>query len=106
MDFNLSKEQQMILLGLVVAMVVGLAVMFFRNYFSGSSDGMVIEEPKKLSNSCPTSVMVHVTGAVRREGVYRLNFGDRVLEAVKLAGGPKPEADLSAINLAELVKDG
>jgi competence protein ComEA len=50
--------------------------------------------------------IVHVVGAVRRSGVYRLAAGSRVQEAVRRAGGPRHDADLDAINLAARVADG
>ncbi|MEA2303685.1 MAG: competence protein ComEA [Solirubrobacteraceae bacterium] len=50
--------------------------------------------------------LVHVAGAVRRPGVYRLAEGDRVRDAVARAGGRAPGADVDAINLAAKVVDG
>jgi len=52
------------------------------------------------------AVTVHVAGAVRRPGVYRLRAGARAEEAVRRAGGARGRADLSAINLAAKVEDG
>jgi competence protein ComEA len=52
------------------------------------------------------SVTVHVTGAVRRPGVYELDEGARVFEAVRKAGGAKPGADRQRLNLAAPVRDG
>jgi competence protein ComEA len=51
-------------------------------------------------------VLVHVAGAVRRPGVYRMKEGDRVDDAVQRAGGPTRRADLAAVNLAAKVQDG
>jgi competence protein ComEA len=51
-------------------------------------------------------LVVHVTGAVRRPGVYRLPAGTRVNDAVKRAGGPAPRAELEAVNLAARLADG
>jgi competence protein ComEA len=50
--------------------------------------------------------VVHVAGAVRRPGVYRLQTGDRIEDAVRRAGGPSAAADVNAINLAARVSDG
>ncbi|MBC7247844.1 MAG: helix-hairpin-helix domain-containing protein [Actinobacteria bacterium] len=54
----------------------------------------------------PRVLTVHVAGAVARPGVVRLQEGARVLDAVEGAGGPLPEADLDALNLAQPVQDG
>ncbi len=50
--------------------------------------------------------VVHVAGAVRRPGVYRMPAGARVEAAVRRAGGPTRRADLGAVNLAAEVQDG
>jgi competence protein ComEA len=49
---------------------------------------------------------VHVAGAVRRPGVYRMRPGARVDDAVRQAGGGTARADLGAVNLAAKVEDG
>jgi competence protein ComEA len=49
---------------------------------------------------------VHVAGAVRRPGVYRMRAGSRIDDAVRRAGGATSKADLSAVNLAAKVEDG
>lgn len=51
-------------------------------------------------------VYVHVAGAVRRPGLYRLRDGARVAAALARAGGAKPRADLTGTNLAAQVQDG
>jgi competence protein ComEA len=49
---------------------------------------------------------VHVAGAVRRPGLFRVPAGSRVASAVARAGGPGPKADLTLVNLAARVQDG
>jgi len=51
-------------------------------------------------------VYVHVAGAVRRPGLYRLPEGARVAAAIARAGGPRRRADLTGTNLAARVADG
>jgi competence protein ComEA len=51
-------------------------------------------------------VVVDVTGAVARPGVYRLPAGSRVDDAVRRAGGSTAGAELEAVNLAARLADG
>lgn len=51
-------------------------------------------------------LLVHVCGAVSCPGVYELSEGDRVLDAVKAAGGFSEDAAQDALNLAQEVEDG
>src|SRR5215210_2785854 len=53
-----------------------------------------------------SQLTIHVAGAVRRPGVYRLKAGSRVDDAVQLAGGARARADLSGLNLAAEPEDG
>ena len=67
---------------------------------SSSSD----RAPVQTTAAAPVLV-VDVSGAVRRPGVYRLAAGARVLEAVRRAG-PRRRADLAGVNLAARLTDG
>ena len=69
---------------------------------------IAIEGPAaaKASRSRVTRVYVHVAGAVRRPGLYRVREGARVGAALELAGGPTRKADLTGTNLAARVEDG
>ncbi len=51
-------------------------------------------------------LVVHVAGAVRRPGVYRLREGARVDDAVQRAGGSTRRAELTQLNLAAKLEDG
>jgi competence protein ComEA len=71
---------------------------------SGDSSG---EDGFSLSSSGQGSdVVVDVTGAVNRPGVYRLPAGARVTDAVERAGGASSKAQLEAVNLAARLADG
>ncbi|MBS1891927.1 MAG: helix-hairpin-helix domain-containing protein [Actinobacteria bacterium] len=53
-----------------------------------------------------SDVVIDVTGAVRKPGVYRMPAGSRVNDAVKRAGGSTARASLDSINLAARLADG
>jgi competence protein ComEA len=52
------------------------------------------------------ALTVHVVGAVRRPGLYRVADGSRIDDAIRKAGGPRPKAALELVNLAAPVADG
>ena len=52
-----------------------------------------------------TQVGVYISGAVVNPGVYMGTGGSRLANALLLAGGATAEADLSAVNLAAVVRD-
>ncbi len=49
---------------------------------------------------------VHVDGAVKNPGVYYLDAGARVIDAVEAAGGLTKKALTASVNLAQGVEDG
>lgn len=64
-------------------------------------DGNVISETENTDLIC-----VHVCGAVNNAGVYYLEEGSRVHEAVEMAGGFGTNAAKDFVNLADVVFDG
>jgi competence protein ComEA len=54
----------------------------------------------------PTTIVVHVAGAVRRPGLVRLAERSRVQDAIDAAGGLTRAARPGQLNLAQLLTDG
>ncbi|WP_205697737.1 ComEA family DNA-binding protein [Conexibacter sp. SYSU D00693] len=65
----------------------------------GASGGVAVEQDRGRP------AVVHVVGAVRRPGLYRLPAGARVADAVEEAGGATGRAELTGLNLAAKVAD-
>lgn len=64
--------------------------------------------PAAEESEPPTQAVyfVHVCGQVNAPGVYEMEPGSRIYEAVELAGGFSPEADSQYLNLAQEIADG
>ncbi len=62
--------------------------------------------PFSAPSGKPMTVKVQVAGEVNKPGVYELPFNARVQDAVRLAGGFRPLADKSTMNLADWAQDG
>ena len=57
-------------------------------------------------SSSRSQLLVDVSGAVRRPGVYRLSAGSRINDALVKAGGATKAADLTLVNRAASLTDG
>ena len=62
--------------------------------------------PEEIKPSSQASYVVHVCGQVKEPGVYELEPGSRVYQAVEMAGGFGPDAASWYLNLAQEVADG
>ena len=95
---------QLVAWGIAAAIAVFAA---FRLLAPGGAAPSAPPPPVKVAGSSERSgLWVHVAGAVRRPGLYRLRGSARVGAALERAGGPLRRADLSAVNLAATVEDG
>ncbi len=110
--FSLSRIQIVIMLILALLILSGGVILYLRSrptivqssqLESLRSSKISANKPKRATAK---TIFVHVAGAVNNPGVYRLKAGDRVIEAVKKAGGETSQANLDALNLAAKVLDG
>src|SRR5215218_10238449 len=91
--------------GAVLAVVLGLTQLRHGGDASGASPRAATPIAIKASDG-GGRVVVHVAGAVRQPGVYKLATGARVDDAVQRAGGATRHADLGGLNLAAELEDG
>ena len=108
------SRPQLVAYAFAAIVVLALGVRFMQ----GQAHSAAAPAPAGASAAAPASAavrieprraavaLIHVAGAVRSPGVYRLREGERVQDAIRRAGGPRPGADLNAINLAAKVADG
>jgi competence protein ComEA len=107
-----SEDRRRTLLPYLAAAVVLLllAMRVFSASGGGDTPAVALDGARQRPAASPSRaqgrVWVHVTGAVRRPGLYRLAADSRAGEALDAAGGFARRADLSAINLAATVRDG
>jgi competence protein ComEA len=107
LDMHVPRISRGRALAYVAVLLVGLTLagrLAFR-----SEEGAREEVAPALLRAEPAPVrklLVHVVGAVREPGLYRLDDGSRIDDAVRAAGGPRPKAALDLLNLAAPVADG
>ncbi len=101
-------------LALCVVGVLVVAVLGLRQLGGRSSAGAGAGAPRPVATIDVQEdgaggggrLTVHVAGAVRDPGVYRLPADARVDDAVRRAGGASARADLGGLNLAAELEDG
>jgi competence protein ComEA len=88
------------IIGLLIALIlVGGAVFFYRQTSLPHSTEITISPPSP-------EISVYVEGEVVNPGVYMLEQGALISDAIDAAGGFTPDADRSAVNLAATLRDG
>jgi competence protein ComEA len=104
-DFALDRRR------LLVAAAVLVVVLVLGGRLLSKPDHASVPPPVRLAaaparTTVASQLFVHVVGAVRRPGLYRLADGSRVADALRRAGGSTRKAQLELVNLAARVADG
>ena len=114
-----------VLVGICAVIVIGIAIAGYSLLgglssdsfsFGVGEDGATVEveglelmdaaEAEDAGGQVAPTIAVHVSGAVAAPGVYELEEGARVADAVELAGGFLEGAAENALNLARVLNDG
>jgi competence protein ComEA len=100
-DLHFTTTQRRTL-GAIAGVLIALSLFVV---FSGKSEEVVAETIVPTQMVAP-ALVIDVAGEVVSPGVYELPAGSRVIDAIKAAGGARPKAALSDLNLARVIKDG
>jgi len=116
---SFTKKEQIIILIVVLIIIISIGFKFLvKDIFIKQEEqlGLVTQINPEINDIIDNKeialeevedplIMVHISGQVYTPGIIQLVRGDRVIDAVKLAGGLTKEADLDRINLAKKVED-
>ena len=110
---EISKKQKIILIFLGIVAIIGIA---YYSYVSSKEENLNVSNTNELevensSNEVDVEaeenkIKVHISGAVKNEGVYELEGDARIIDAIEKAGGTLEIADMKNVNLASKLEDG
>jgi len=103
-----QRKKLLVILVLAVLIVIGSFYSFWQKKSTSEvvSSGEVQAKSVTLVEEKTIDIVVYISGAVNKPGVYKASQNARVFEIVTMAGGLTPEADEAKINMAQSVKDG
>lgn len=102
---NFSKEQK-IIIGLIGIIIISIIIYYMTQKIG--NDEIVIDNTESIEEEevIEEKIAIHMTGCVKNPGIIELKEGERIDDAIQLAGGLTEEADLTNVNLAYKVEDG
>jgi competence protein ComEA len=107
MDLSALSRRRAIAGALLLIAALFLAGRYLAGAGSAQEGRPVADAPAgELSAEARPRLIVHVVGAVKRPGLYRLEDGARIADALRRAGGATRRADLNLVNLAAPLSDG
>lgn len=114
---NLNKNQKIIIS--IAASVIIASICYYvyakdKNFLDLQSQELEIEQNQTNSTenniteerSSGNNIIVHISGAVNKEGIVELKENSRIADAIEEAEGLKEEACIDEINLAYVLEDG
>ena len=110
--YEFSKKQK-----IVIGIILSIIIIAFLYYIYTKDDDSLISENEIISENTieeeieenvetEENIIVHISGAVNKEGVVELKENSRVSDAIDKAEGLKENADTKEINLAFKLEDG
>ncbi len=99
----------------VAFIVVFVLVILVGSFFSfwqkssvdeNTSSGEVLAKGTHKPEEKSSEIVVYISGAVNKPGVYKLFSNGRVIDLITMAGGLTLDGDAAKINMAQQIKDG
>lgn len=103
---TLNRKIVLLLILILIAIASVLIALNSPRPYTAQSLPQNIETPAGQLTIIPAQNFVHLVGEILHPGIYKLDSGSRLFDAILAAGGFTDAADQSSVNLAREVTDG
>ena len=106
---EILDQKQKIIIIVLIALAIGIMIL---QYINSTKDiytydeNLMIEGHDEKEEISEKKIIVHITGAVKKNGVVEVKENARINDVIEAAGGITEDADLTDVNLAYAVEDG
>lgn len=123
MDFKFLKKDNLPYI-IIIFLILIIGYQYYdshedndaKDFLKINTSGVIDSDKKSLESSSSElaiekapeekeEIMVHISGAVNKPGILRLDSSKRLVDALDLAGGARDDADLDRVNLAARLHD-
>ncbi|MCI8617253.1 MAG: competence protein ComEA [Clostridia bacterium] len=116
---NKLNKNKIVIIAIITICIFGIYYFFIKedDYLENNSNSNILilneENSSKAENLLETKdnnkenkIVIYVTGAVKKEGIYEIEENSRIADCIEIAGGLNEDADINNINLAYILCDG
>jgi competence protein ComEA len=103
-DEYFNKINKIVIISLLI-IIIGLFMFIVTFVPKEKVVEVPVEVEKIIEKEHEETYQVDIKGAVKKPGVYVMNFDDRVIDVIEMAGGLLKESDTRFLNLSKKVFD-
>lgn len=109
---EMLDQKQKFLVVLLIIIAAGIIIFYYfnstKNIYNNEETNIKIESEEETTEEVKESenIIVHITGAVKNNGIIEIKKDARLNDVIEAAGGITKDADLTNVNLAYKVEDG
>lgn len=106
MNQNKEKIKKISIIVIIMMIIIGYFIYQRKNEFTMNKELSKENSIKETKEEKNKKIIVHISGAVKKEGIVELEENSRISDAIEKAGGIKENAEIKEINLAYKLEDG
>lgn len=108
---HIQNKKIIIIATITIITLIAIYSIFIKNkdYIETTEEIDTLETETNNTKEEKTSenkIIIYITGAIKKEGVYELKENSRISDAIEIAGGLTENANIENINLAYTLEDG